>query len=281
MNKKNLFPVLLLFVAIACTERIDIQLDETYTRLVVDGSITTGPSPALVTLTKSSAYFYNAPSPKVTGATVTIFDGTAIYPLSETVPGQSGIYSSQDPLPGQAGKEYTLHVELPAAISGYTSFGATSKLYPVAGIDSVSTTFHPDWGKEGFWTINVFAQEPGNEVNYYMFNWFRNGLPMSDSIQRKFVTDDQLFNGNYITGLDVFDIDNTHKWETLKPGDTITLQMSGISKSYLDFILQVQQAGFNLPLFTGPPANIQGNISNGGTGYFTAYSSSFATTVVK
>lgn len=281
MNKNYLYPVLLLFAAVACTERIDVKLDETYTRLVVDGSITTDSSHSTVTLTKSSDYFYNKPSPKVTGATVTIFDGTTSYPLSETVPGQSGIYSSQDPLPGKTGKEYTLHVALPAAISGYSSFDASSMLYPVVHIDSVTTTFHADWGKEGIWTINLYAQEPGNEVNYYMFNWFRNGVPMADSIHKKFVTDDQLINGKYLTGIGIFFIDSRYKWETLKPGDTVTLQVSGITKSYLNFISQVQQAGFNLPFFTGPPANVQGNIGNGGSGYFTAYSNSYATTIVK
>jgi hypothetical protein len=281
MNKNHLPFMLLLFAAVSCTERIDVKLDETYTRLVVDGSITTDSSPSIVTLTKSTDYFNNKPSPKVTGATVTIFDGTTFYPLSETVPGQSGIYTSRDPLPGKAGKEYALHVKLPAAISGYTSFGATTMLYPVVPIDSVTTTFHADWGKKGIWAINLYAQEPGNEVNYYMFNWFRNGVPMSDSIYKKVVLDDQLFNGRYMAGIPVIYVDNANEWETLKPGDTVTLQISGITVKYFNFITQVQQAGFNLPFFTGPPANVQGNITNGGSGYFTAYSNSYAITIVK
>lgn len=281
MNKNHLPFVLLLFLAASCTERIDVKLDETYTRLVVDGSITTDSTCSTVTLTKSSDYFYNKPSPRVTGATVTIFDGTTSYPLIETVAGQSGVYSSGDPLPGKAGKEYTLHVELPAAISGYAAFEAGSMLNPIVPIDSVTTTFHADQGKAGAWAINVYAQEPGNELNYYMFNWFRNGVSMSDSIHLKTVMGDQFINGQYMTGIPVFYIDNTHGWETLKPGDTITLQMSGITENYLNFISQVQMAGFNLPFFTGPPANIQGNIGNGGLGYFTAFSNSYATTIVK
>ena len=281
MNKTKLLSVLLLFVVASCTERIDVKLDESYTRLIIDGSITTDLAPSVVTLTKSSGYFSNAPSPKVTGATVTLFDGTTLYQLTETVPGQSGIYSSRDPLPGKAGREYILHVELPAAISGYSSFDASSLLYPVAHIDSVTTTFHADRGKEGSWAINLYAQEPGNEVNFYMFNWFRNGVPMTDSIHKKIVMDDQFYNGQYLSGLDIFDIDNTHEWETLKPGDTITLQMSGITKNYLSFISQVQQAGFSLPFFTGPPANVQGNIGNGGSCYFAAFSNSYATTIAR
>jgi len=93
--------------------------------------------------------------------------------------------------------------------------------------------------------------------------------------------DDKFISGKYIAGLNIFDIDNTHKWETLKPGDTITLQMSGITKGYLNFISQVQQAGFNIPFFTGPPANVQGNVGSGGSGYFAAYSNSYATTIVR
>ncbi|MEI6884205.1 MAG: DUF4249 domain-containing protein [Bacteroidota bacterium] len=281
MNKTKLLSVLLLFVVASCTERIDVKLDESYTRLIIDGSITTDLAPSVVTLTKSSGYFSNAPSPKVTGATVTLFDGTTLYQLTETVPGKSGMYSSRDPLPGKAGKEYTLHVEMPEAISGHTSYEAACILNPVASIDSVTVTFHPDWGNNGIWSINLYAQEPGNQENFYLFNWFRNGVPMSDSIQEKIVMDDKFISGKYIAGLNIFDIDNTHKWETLKPGDTITLQMSGITKGYLNFISQVQQAGFNIPFFTGPPANVQGNVGSGGSGYFAAYSNSYATTIVR
>jgi hypothetical protein len=280
MNKNCLPVMLFLFAAISCTERIDVKLDESYTLLVVDGCITTDSTPSTVSLAKSAGYFYNAPSPKVSGAVVTISDGFTNYPLPETVPG-SGIYSSRDPLPGTAGKEYTLHIELPAPISGHTSFDAGSMLYPVVPIDSVTTVFHADRGKQGTWSVNLYAQEPGNEVNYYMFNWFRNGMPMSDSIQNKIVMDDRFINGQYLAGLEIFDIDNTSGWEALKPGDTITLQMSGIGRSYMDFISRVQMAGFNLPFFTGPPANIQGNVGNGGSGYFAAYSNSFATTIVR
>ncbi len=281
MKKIKLYPALLLFLAVACTERIDVKLDESYTRLVVDGRITTDSAAPVVALTKSSGYFSNASSPKVSGATVTIFDGTTSYLLPETVPGQSGIYSSKHPLPGKTGREYILHVELPSAISGHTSFEAGCMLHPVARIDSVKVIFHPDYGKSGAWTIDLYAQEPGDQVNFYMFNWFRNGRLMSDSIQKKIVMDDKFINGRYLGGIETFNIDDTHEWETIKPGDTVTLQMCGITAGYLNFISQVQMSGFNLPFFTGPPANVQGNIGNGGSGYFAAFSNSYATTIAR
>lgn len=280
MKKISVLPILLLFAVASCTERIDVRLDESYTRLVVSGRISTDSTPSVVSLSKTSDYFSNTPSPRVAGAAVTIFDGTNLYTLQETIPGKSGIYSSIESLPGQAGKEYTLHIELPEPISGNNSFEAKSRLDPVPAIDSVTVTFYPDWEKEGVWAVNLYMQEPAGEENCYMFNWFRNGVPMSDSVHQKVVMDDQMINGRYLAGMSVFYIDNSHEWETLKPGDTVTLQISGITRAYMNFISQVRQAGFNLPFLTGPPANVQGNISNGGTGYFAAWSNNYASTVV-
>ena len=149
------------------------------------------------------------------------------------------------------------------------------------GIDSIRAVFNPDWGKKGVWTIKLWAQEPGNEVNYYLFNLYRNGKLMTDTITKKVVSDDKFYNGSYMTGVDVIYINNQHAWETIYPGDTIMLQMSGITKEYFNFIDQVKQSGFNIPFFTGPPANVEGNISKGGIGFFSAYSNSFAKAVVK
>ena len=59
------------------------------------------------------------------------------------------------------------------------------------------------------------------------------------------------------------------------------LQMSGITKEYYNFVQEVQIAGFNIPLFTGPPANVVGNIDNGAIGFFAAYSVTRAKCVIK
>jgi hypothetical protein len=88
-------------------------------------------------------------------------------------------------------------------------------------------------------------------------------------------------NGNYINGAAAMYLDNGNYWETLHPGDKVTLRMSGITKEYYDFLYQVQISGFNIPFFSPPPANIKGNIDNGGIGFFSAFSSTWATTVVK
>jgi hypothetical protein len=113
-----------------------------------------------------------------------------------------------------------------------------------------------------------------------MLKYYRNGVLISDSIQKWVTSDDKFFNGSYINGLVAFRINNNNPWETLHPGDTLLVQMSGITKEYFNFINEVQQAGYQIPFFSGPPANVVGNINNGGIGFFAAYSNSYAKTII-
>ncbi|MCX6278317.1 MAG: DUF4249 domain-containing protein [Bacteroidetes bacterium] len=281
MINKILFFVALVFIAVSCTEEIVIELDTTYTRLVVDGNIESDTGIYRVTLTKSADYFSNIAVPKVVNANVFLSDGFNIFPLQESEIGSSGIYETHPGFAGEAGKTYTLHIEIPEAIAGKSVFEASSALKPVTRLDSVAAEFRPDMGREGIWTIKLWAQEPGDEVNYYLFNLYRNGVLMTDTITKKVVSDDKFYNGSYMTGVNVIYLNNAHKWETIYPGDVITLQMSGITKEYFNFIDQVKRSGFSIPFFSGPPANVQGNISNGGIGFFSAYSNSFKSAVVK
>lgn len=264
----------------SCTEKVDLQLDETYERLVVDGFVSDNPGPQKITLTKTAGYFYNAPPPAVTGATVTVNDGATTWVFNETEPGKSGIYTSPQELTGVPGKDYKLEITLAEPISGVTSYESTCRLNPVTKLDSVKTIFNPEWGKAGFWQVKIYAQDPPGETNYYMLNLYKNGILWSDTITKVSISDDQFFNGNYINGADAFFINNEREYQTLKEGDVIKVELSAITKEYYNFISQVQQAGINIPFFTGPPANVEGNINNDGTGFFYAYSSSFATTVV-
>jgi hypothetical protein len=281
MIRKILYIAILATLAASCTEKINVKLDSTYTRVVVDGDIETDTGIYRIALTKSADYFSNEPVPRVVNANVSLNDGENTFILHESQKGISGIYETAPGFAAKAGKTYQLHVQLAEEIAGNITLDASCYLPPVTHLDSCSTLFQPDWGPKGIWIIKLYAQEPGNEVNYYLFNFYRNGKLMTDTITKKIVSDDKYFNGSYMKGVDVIYINNEHSWETIYPGDTIMLQMSGITKEYFDFINQVQQSGFSIPFFSGPPANVQGNVSNGGIGFFAAYSNSFAKTVVK
>jgi hypothetical protein len=282
MNKKILFlfsTVIIVFSA--CTEKINLNLDKTYTRLVVDGYIRNDKQAYKINLTKTSDYFANVPSPRVVNAVVTLSDGSTVDTLTETDPGISGVYTTKNDFAGIIGHDYKLNIHLADAIAGKTEYSASCKLLQVTTLDSVKTVFKPDLGKKGFWEVKLYAQDPPGHKNYYLLNLYKNGKLWSDTITKVTVSDNQFFEGNYIPGIEVFFIDNSREYETLKEGDTIILELSAITKEYFDFINQVQQSGFNIPFFSGPPANVVGNIDNGGVGFFAAYSSSSAETIVR
>ena len=281
MTRKIFHILLVSLLAAACTEKINVKLDTTYTRVVVDGNVQSDTGVYAVSLTKSSDYFSNEPAPRIVNATVTVSDGVNTYPLHESQAGISGFYQTDPGFAGQAGKSYTLHVSLHEPIAGVTSVDATSALPSVTRVDSIAAEFDATASTDGRWMIKIWAQEPGNETNYYLFNLYRNRQLITDTITKKVISDDKFYNGSYMNGVPVMRLNNAHSWATIHPGDTITLQMSGITKEYYNFIAEVDRSGFNIPFFTGPPANIKSNVNNGGVGFFAAYSNSFATTIVK
>jgi hypothetical protein len=280
-NKLPIFFILFILILGACTEKVNLTLDETYTRLVVDGYIKSDTQAYQITLTKTSDYFSNVPSPKVVNAEVSLSDGSTVIPLTETEPGHSGIYTTDKKFAGKIGDKYQLNIHLQDAIAGTNDYSGSCDLLRVTHLDSIRTSFKENWGKEGYWQVLLYAQDPPGQKNYYLLNLYRNGKLWSDTINKVRISDDQFFEGNYINGIEVFLIDNSRKYETLNVGDSIRVELSAITKEYYDFITQVQQAGFNIPFFSGPPANVVGNVSNGGVGFFAAYSSSYAKTVVK
>jgi hypothetical protein len=281
MNKRISIILAIAVIAASCTEKINLKLDSTFTRIVVDGHIKSDTMAYFINLTKTSDYFSDVPALREVNAKLSLTDGTSTFPLTETVPGQSGIYKTDPKFAGTIGKDYTLHISLAEVIAGTTEYTASSELIGVPKLDSIQVVFDADMGKDGVWQVKVYAQDPPGRKNYYMLNLYRNNQLWSDTITKVSVTDNQFFAGKYIDGAEVFRINNSHLWETLYPGDTIMVELSAITKEYFDFINQVKQIGFSIPFFSGPPANVQGNVSNNGVGFFAAYSSSFAKKVIK
>ncbi|MCX6334543.1 MAG: DUF4249 domain-containing protein [Bacteroidia bacterium] len=268
--------LLLSMMVVSCTERIDIKLDENYTRLVVDGSISTETMAHKVVLSMTSDYFYNMPPEMVTGASVTITDGVFIQVLTEGLP---GVYSTDPTYFGEVGHTYTLNIILADPIGGYTDYTASSTLMPVASVDSIGLELHDEWAQYIYWEVKCYLQDPPT-TDYYRCKISKNSQMITDTLIEWYVTDDKYFNGYYIDGAAIGYLEQSYADEFLAAGDTITAEINGIEKEYATFIwdAQVELWGSN-PLFSGPRANIKGNISNGAIGYFAAYSITRATVI--
>ncbi len=261
----------------ACTERIEIDLDEGYERLVVEGNVTTERKAHLVRLSRTAGYFSNQPAVMVSGAEVAISVNGNRHVLTEQKP---GYYYTADFFRGIAGETYGLDIRLSEPVGGSAVYSASSYLNYVSPLDSIGLLFHPDWGDEGVWEVKCYVLDPPTE-DFYRFLIYRNNVQLSDTLDEWLVTDDKFFNGNYIGGASIAFLDQGSDDEKLVPGDIVTAEINSIGKDFSEFIQQARSELFGSnPLFSGPPANVNGNISNGAFGFFAAYSITRAAVMV-
>lgn len=252
----------------ACTERIDIDLDSTYTRCVIYGELTTDTTSHRIFISRTGNYFSNEPAIGISGATVSITDGEITHFLSED-PQQPGTYITQPNVFGIEGKTYTLLVENVDLLGNgvLQNYTASSLLPPVLAPDSIRVIYRSQWRG---WVVQAFASDPADSKDFYMFHTWLNGNLETDSLSTRVIADDLFFNGSYTNGITI------KYWEgqnRITPGDTIVSGFCGITEDYYKFVDEVRTTVRpSSPLFSAPPANPRTNISNNGIGYFTAYS---------
>jgi len=268
---RHLITVLLCTMIISCTERVDIELDESSVRLVVEGSVSTDTMAHEIILTKTTSYFYDQESPPVTGASVSITEGERNIQLFEKKP---GVYYTDSTFFGIEGLKYTLNITLASPVGGHTEYSAGSYMNNTVMLDSAGLIFHPEWSDSGFYEIQCYFKDPPT-ADYYRFLIYKNGKMLSDTLDEWFVTDDRFFNGSYIYGSAVAFLDQGSENEKIAAGDEIILELNCLGQDYAGFIWDAQsELRGSYPLFSGPPANVKGNISNGAIGFFAAYTTS-------
>ena len=266
--KTIISPILITAALISCTERIDLPLDESSVRLVVEGAITSDTTAHSVYLTQSTSYYYNQKPPVVSGASVNLTDGEDVYELTEEEP---GIYRTSSDFHGIEGMTYTLNIKLASPLGGFTDFTARSTISKIVILDFVDLVFYPEYGEMGLWEVKCSLQDSPSS-DFYRFELYRNEHLITHKLSKWKITDDTFFNGVYATGIIVDYLDQNSDNEKLIYGDTLWVELNKISREYYSFIQQAQSElrGSN-PLFSGPGANVKGNISNGAIGFFAAY----------
>ena len=279
MKNKTLYnfflAVLLLGVLHSCTERVDIELEQEYTKLAVEGYVAPGNNDfQYIHLTTTAGYFSNEVPPLVSGATVSVEDGTNVFLFNEDA-NRPGYYLPPVDFQASVNETYRLSVDLAKEIAGTKHFEASETMPELSNdIDSVRTVYRPE--RES-WAIEFYGSDPPGP-NFYMFNALRNGKLINDTIWKVTVTDDKLIDDKYIYGAYVMILDKNE----LYPGDQFTLITSSITEEYYNYIIELRtEVAPKIPLFSGPPANVSTNLSDGAVGYFAAFPSAFTETIVR
>jgi len=254
----------------SCTEKMDdYKLDSSYIRCVINGKITTDTTAHKVRITRSADYFSDKPLEPISGAIVSITDGTTIYPLTEH-PTELGNYYTNNDVYGVSGKRYTLNVSNVNLLGDgvMESYTASSELNSTTPLDSIDTRYNDRFD---FWETVAWATDPGETEDYYMFRAYIDGVLNSDSLLNLIITEDKFFNGSKINGTMVYMFPEK---DTIVPGSSIvSIDICGITKDYFQFLTEAQtMATPQTPMFSGPPANIRTNLNNDAVGYFAAFS---------
>ena len=284
-SKFSIFCILTVLLS-SCTEEINIPLDSTYTRLVVDGSITTDTTAHKVRLTKSGDALYKDPVQPVSNALVVITDGSNNFVLHEN-PDDKGVYETDPTVYGEPGKTYTLNISnVDIDNDGINEeYTASSAIHAINPIDSITVLYegsNPDYAG---WMINLYGREIGGGRNFYLMKALINDVMVTDSTNEfTYLSDNTGFVGQYYNGFPVYMLQKDKKDEVVNNGDKITLEMDGITEDYFNFINDyIQEYYPKIPIFSGPSANISTNIQpkDKAVGFFAAYSVQRASYIYK
>lgn len=238
-----------------CEEKIDLDLDDAdLNRVVFEGFITNQPGPYQFRVNRTSDVNNPDGNPLVSGALLVVRDdmGT-VDTLREVEPGLYETTKIQGLI------EHTYFFD--AVVEGQT-YRSQSLLPRINSIDTLWIKEETDDFIFGAGTYVVMqAQEQQGVGDFYFFRFYKN-----DSLYNgegdAFVSDDRFVDGQ----LSIFQYPYA-----VESGDTAVAEVWAITeaayKYYLAFYQQLNSAGNP---FGAPPANLQGNISNGALGWMGA-----------
>jgi hypothetical protein len=268
---------ILSMIAAGCTETIDnIQFDSTRPRLVVEGYISTDTTRQMVRLSKLGDALKKDPIQVISNALITISDGTTTFGLTEDQKVKGTYFTSPDVF-GITGRTYTLSIKNvdvnnDQVMEEYTAQSLLKRSNPIDSIHLVYNNSNPDFKN---WSVNLYSMDPGNGRNFYLCKVRKNNILLTDSVFKYSIADNYGFEGKYFDGFPVYSLRENREDERLTPGDTVTLEMYGISEDYYSFIYSYINDYYpKVPIFSGPSANIPTNIKpiENAVGVFAAYS---------
>lgn len=248
-------PAVLLIIATAllftaCEKVLDLKLDNTQPKLVIEAILTDLDVKQIVTLTNTKDFDANNSKAPVSGAMVTIKEES----------GPTLIYTEQSPgtyisprYKGVPGKKYTIAV----IVSGKT-YTATSIMPVPVEVKSLNQMELAGFGDPKKY-VQINYNDPIGIPNFYYNRVFVNNLKRA----RYYVDSDRFNDGKEVKNTIFFDEPN------LVAGDKVKVQLLTIDENVYKYLFSISQITGN----GGPPttpANPTSNFNNGALGFFSA-----------
>lgn len=234
---------------------VDIDLNDSEPRLIVDGLVCDSPGPYQINLQLSGSYFNQPDLNQVSGAVVIISDNAGMTDSLKEI--ASGVYQTSK-LKGIPGKTYKLKV-----LSDNKEYAATTTMGCKVEIDSLavrkgkSIQIEFDGIREDNRAeIHCFFKDP-KEKNYYRFKVYRNGIL---NVKNYTLYDDQYTNGQQIDFM----------VRRVEVGEVVRVELISIDKATYEYYRALGNVLHSNPIFGSTPANPNTNLTNGAMGYFGA-----------
>jgi len=271
-----LYFIFVSFLGATCTERIDMDLGIMEPKPVVVGVFSN--EEQWVQLSTSSDYL-NGEARLISDAEVVVSDGHRDYTLKES-PDEKGLYKYWQNIPINPNYTYRLSVQADFDGSGIRQqYSAVSEVAPSPMLDSLSIQVIKSFN-DFFWFVHVNYQEVA-ELNSYLCRTYVNGM-LDVGLRSYSIFDNRYTRSEYMLHKLISVLhERPFSDEKVQVGDTINVSFSGITKEYYDFLYgAMEEVDRRNPLFSGPPTNVKGNISNGALGMFTVYIASSISLVI-
>jgi hypothetical protein len=256
MKTKHILPIAFIALLLsACEKVVYIDLRDSTSNVVVEANVMNGNGPFKVTLSRSVNYYDLNQFPVVTGANVVLYDNDVPETLSETTPGE---YKTSTTI-GHIGHTYKLKIN--ALDKEYL---ASSTMPTPVSIDTLTISLAKNNGHSNgpLYRITCQFKDPDNQINFYRVTASRNDSVVTNG--RIALISDKLSDGQELSA---------NVGGRYMIGDTVTVRLYSIDRVTYDFYNTLSAVEGDRPSFlSAPPANPTNNISNGGLGYFAAYS---------
>jgi len=243
----------------ACQKVVNINLNDSNPKLVVEGEVSDASAPFKVHLSRSVNFDQSNVPPPVTGATVVVTDSTtgAVDTLRETTP---GIYTTK-PMAGVPGHTYKLYIK-----NGNSEYFASSTMPMPVTLDSMYVTNFDAFGNISKQVTPVFT-DPAGVNNYYRFVEYVDGKKLD-----KIFTFSDKYTDGLVNNMPIFNEDTD-----VVAGNNLMLEMQCIDKPSYEFFRTMSESSLGSSSTPGNPVN---NISGGALGYFSAHTTTSRSLIV-
>ncbi|NNF02466.1 MAG: DUF4249 domain-containing protein [Bacteroidia bacterium] len=254
-------PLILTVIFSACEDVIELDLNDSESKLVIEAVIVDSVGGNYVKISKSANFYDSNNFPKVSGADVKISDevGT-IFQMTEVAPG----FYYHPTLSANYGETYKLRVAAEGMIINGTAVMPSKVQYDSLVVEENVSSF----GDDGEYRVRVYFTDKVNEANYYYMKIFWNG----EKEEQEALLDDVIFDGKS-TSFPIF-------FYGYDLGDEVRVELFNLSEKmfrYYTTLAENADGGF----FSAAPGNPPPSFDKDVLGYFGAFSVDSKTVIIQ